>query len=139
MQTVQMWMTSNPITIARDASIIEAIHLMKEKNVRRLPVTCQGKFCGLITDRMIKDYSPGKASALDTWEVHYVLSKTTVQEAMNPNPYTVRPEAPLCEAAQIVHDHKLYGICVTNEKGDLVGLLTTTNFMEALVAICSMI
>jgi acetoin utilization protein AcuB len=86
---------------------------------------------------MIKDYSPGKASALDTWEVHYLLSKTTVKDAMNAHPFTVRPEAPLCEAAQIVHDNKLYGICVTDANGNLVGLLTTTNFMEALVAICS--
>jgi len=37
----------------------------------------------------------------------------------------------------LVHDKKLYGLCVTDKNGDLVGLLTTTNFMEALIAICS--
>ena len=137
MQTVAQWMTKNPITIDKDASIIEAIHLLKEKNIRRLPVTCNGKFCGLITDRMIKEYSPGKGTPLDTWEVHYVLSKAKVYDAMNPTPYTITPDAPLCQAAQLVRDKKLYGLCVTDTEGNLVGLLTTTNFMEALVAICS--
>lgn len=137
MTKVSEWMTTNPVTIDEDASIIEAIHLLKEKDIRRLPVTSKGKFCGLITDRMIKDYSPGKATSLDTWEVHYVLSKATVKDAMNSHPFTISQDAPLCLAAQMVHDNKLYGLCVTDQDGELVGILTTTNFMEALIAICS--
>lgn len=136
MHRVEQWMTKNPVTINEDASIIEAIHLMKEKDFRRLPVTCRGQLCGLITDRIIKEYSPGKATSLDTWEVHYVLSKATVRDVMNPSPVTVRPETPLSEAAQIMHDNKLYGVCVTDQGGQLVGILTATNLMEALVTIC---
>ncbi len=136
MQTVEQWMTKNPITIEEDASIIEAMHLMKEKNVRRFPVTCKGKFCGLITDRMIKGYTPGQSSSLDTWEVHYILSKATVRDAMNARPLTITPNAPLCEAARIIHDNKLYGLCVTDSNNNLVGLLTTTNLMDALIALC---
>ena len=136
MQTVEQWMTRNPYTIEVDASIIEAMHLMKEKNIRRLPVTCSGKFCGLITDRMIKEFTPGQSSSMDTWEVHYILAKATVKDAMNPHPLTITPEAPLCQAAQIIHDNKLYGLCVTDGNNHLVGLLTNTNLMEALISIC---
>jgi len=138
MQTVEQWMTKNPLTIEKDASIIEAIHLLKEKDIRRLPVTCNGKFCGLITDRMIKEYTPGKSTPLDTWEVHYILSKATVKDAMNPHPFTITPDTPLCQAAQLVHDNKLYGLCVTDKNGELVGILTTTNFMDALISICGL-
>ncbi|HEX5773720.1 MAG TPA: CBS domain-containing protein, partial [Geomobilimonas sp.] len=135
MTKVEKWMTRNPITIDADASIIETIHLMKEKNVRRLPVMKKGKFVGLITDRMIKEYTPSKATALDTWEIHYILSKTPVKEAMNEKPYTVTPDTDLTDAAQTIHDKKLYGLCVVDYKGDLVGILTTTNILEALIAI----
>lgn len=134
---VSDWMTSNPITIEEDASIIEAIHLMKENDVRRLPVTCKGKYCGLLTERMIMDYTPGKATPLDTWEVHYVLSKAKVTDAMNPKPYTITPDAKLCDAVKLMHDNKLNGICVTEASGKLVGVLTTTNLMEALMSICT--
>ena len=137
MQTVEQWMTPNPITIEVNASIIEAMHLMKEKKIRRMPVTCSGKFCGLITERMIKGFTPGQSSSMDTWEIHYVLSKATVQDAMNPHPLTIMPEAPLTQAAQIIRDNKLYGLCVTDKDNNLIGLLTTTNLMDALIAICN--
>jgi acetoin utilization protein AcuB len=81
---------------------------------------------------MLKDYSPGKATSLDTWEVHYLLSKTPVKEAMNPEPHTTTPDAPLVEAAKTIRDHKLYGLCVVNESGDLVGILTIKDLIEAL-------
>lgn len=136
MTKVEKWMTRNPITIEADASVIEAIHLMKEKKVRRLPVMRKGKFVGIVTDRMIKEYTPSKATSLDTWEVHYILSKTPVTEAMNPKPYTVTPQTDLTAAAQLIHDNKLYGVCVVDDSGDLIGILTTTNIIEALLTIC---
>lgn len=126
------WMTRKPITIEADASIIEGVHVMKERNVRRLPVMKKGKLVGILTDRMLKDYSPGKATTLDTWEVHYLLSKTPVTEAMNPNPHTVKAETDLTEAALIIRDNKLYGLCVVDDYGNLIGILTITNIMNAL-------
>ncbi|MGZ7031777.1 MAG: CBS domain-containing protein [Thermoanaerobaculia bacterium] len=126
------WMTRNPITIEDDASIIEALHLMKERDIRRLPVMHEGRLAGIITDRILKDYSPGKATSLDTWEVHYLLSKTSVKEVMNPHPHTVTPDHKLIEAAAVIRDYKLYGLCVVNDKGDLVGVLTIKDLIEAL-------
>jgi acetoin utilization protein AcuB len=131
--TVADWMTKNPITIEEDASVIEAIHLLKEKNIRRLPVMRRGKLVGLVTEKMLFGYMPAKASSLDQWELHYLLSKTPVKAAMNPKPHTVTPETPLSEAAKLIHDRKLNGIIAVNAQGELVGLLTTTNALEALI------
>ena len=131
--TVADWMTKNPITVEEDASVIEAIHLLKEKNIRRLPVMKRGKLVGLVTEKMLFGYMPAKASSLDQWELHYLLSKTPVTAAMNPKPHTVRPETPLAEAARLLHDRKLNGVIVVDEHGDLVGIMTTTNALEALI------
>jgi acetoin utilization protein AcuB len=130
---VSDWMTKNPITIDAGATIIEAIHLLKEKNIRRLPVMREGKLVGIVTERMLLTYSPGKSTAMDAWEVHYVLAKTAVTAAMNPKPHTVSPDTDLADAAQLIHDRKLNGITVVDGTGNLVGLLTTTNALEALV------
>jgi len=128
------WMTPNPITIDASATIVEAIHLLKEKNIRRLPVMRQGKLVGIVTERMLLSFSPGKSSSLDTWELHYLLARTPVTEAMNPKPHTVTPDTELADAAQLIRDRKLNGVTVVNEHGDLVGILTTTNALEALIA-----
>ena len=133
MTSVRKWMTKNPVTIDQESSIIEAIHLMKEKGVRRLPVMTKGRLTGLITERMIKDYTPGKATSLDTWEVHYLLSKTPVKEIMNPSPITITPDMELATAAQLILDHKLYGLCVVDSKGDLVGIMSVGDMLRAVV------
>ncbi len=131
--TVGEWMTKNPITIEQDASVIEAIHLLKEKNIRRLPVMKKGKLAGLVTEKMLYGYMPAKASSLDQWELHYLLSKTPVKAAMNAKPHTVSSDTPISEVAKLLHDRKLNGVLVVNDKGDLAGLLTTTNALEALI------
>ena len=131
------WMTKNLITIAEDASIIEAIHLLKEKNIRRLPVMRHGKIAGVVTEKMLLSFSPGKSSALDAWEAHYLLSKTPVRDAMNSNPHMVTPQTDIRDAAKLLHDRKLNGVLVVNENRDLVGIFTTTNALEALMAVAS--
>lgn len=136
MTKVERWMTSNPITIDASSTVIEALHLMKERKIRRLPVMKKGKIAGILTEAMLKDFTPSKATTLDTWELHYLLTKTPVTEAMNPKPYLVTPKTDLTDAAALLHDKKLNGVLVVDDDHNLVGILTTTNALEALIAIC---
>lgn len=135
--TVGDWMTPGPITIEEDATVMEAIHLLKEKSIRRLPVMRAGRLVGLVTEKMLLGFMPAKGTALDQWELHYLLSRTPVAQAMNPAPHTVTPETSLADAARLLHDRKLNGVLVLNTRGDLVGLLTTTNALEALIHFAS--
>jgi acetoin utilization protein AcuB len=133
MSTVGDWMSRNPVTINEDASLIEAIHVLKEKNIRRLPVMKNGRLAGLITDRMLKEYSPSKATSLDTWEVHYLLSKTLVSEVMNPNPVTAHPDMELWKAAELFLEKRLYGLCVVDSHEELVGIMSVGDVLRAVV------
>jgi acetoin utilization protein AcuB len=127
------WMTRNPYTIGEDASLIEAIHLMKEKNIRRLPVIKAGRLIGMVTDRMLKEFTPSKATSLDTWEVHFLLSKTPIKEVMNPNPVTAPPGMELWQAAELFLEHRLYGLCVVDKDGALVGIMSVGDILRAVV------
>ena len=133
MTKVRRWMTPNPMTIEDSASIVEAIHTLKEKNIRRLPVMHKGRLVGVVTERMLKDFTPSKATSLDTWEVHYLLARTPVTSAMNPKPHKVSPDDEIADVAKLMEDRKLNGVLVVDAKGDLVGILTTTNCLEALI------
>jgi acetoin utilization protein AcuB len=131
--TVGDWMTPHPITIEESASVIEAIHLLKEHGIRRLPVMKKGKLVGLVTEKMLAAYTPGKATTLDQWELHGLLDRTPVKTAMNAEPYKVHPETPLAEAVQLLHDKKLNGVLVVDDHGALAGVFTNTNVHEALI------
>jgi acetoin utilization protein AcuB len=133
MTKVRRWMTPSPLTIEDSASIVEAIHRLKEKNIRRLPVMRGGKLVGVVTEKMLKDFTPSKATSLDTWEVHYLLARTPVTAAMNPKPHKVRPDDEIAQVAKLMEDRKLNGVLVVDEKDDLVGILTTSNCLEALI------
>ena len=61
---VRRWMTPNPMTIEDSATIVEAIHMLKEKNIRRLPVMRQQRVVGVVTEKMLKDFTPSKALQL---------------------------------------------------------------------------
>jgi acetoin utilization protein AcuB len=127
------WMTRNPVVIDARANVLEAMHLLKEKNIRRVPVLRDGKLVGILTERMLLTCSPGSSSSLDAWEANYLLARTQVTEVMNPTPNTVTPDVELADAAKLIHDRKLNGITVVDAQGELVGILTTTNALEALI------
>jgi len=135
MDKVSTWM-KKALTIEDKSSLIEAIHIMKEENIRHLPVMRKEKLIGLLTEGSIQRSTPGKATSLDTWELHYLLSKIPVTESMISNPYTVSPDADIVTAAQLMHDKKLYGLCVVNDQGNLEGILSITDLLEAFIELC---
>ena len=55
-------MTRNPVTVDSETSIIDAKSIMKENNIRRLPVVDKGKLVGIVTERMILEASPSPAT-----------------------------------------------------------------------------
>jgi acetoin utilization protein AcuB len=130
---VAQWMTPNPVTIDSSATIMEAMHVLRERGFRRLPVMHAGKIVGVVTEKMLLGFVPTKATPLDTWEVHYLLARTSVTEAMNPHPHTVGPDTEIADAAKLLRDRKLNGVLVTDGAGHLVGVFTTTNALEALI------
>ena len=136
MTKVGRWMTRDVMTIEKDATVIEAIHFMKEKNIQRLPVMDRGSIAGVVTEKMLAEFKPSKATSLDLWEIHYILSKTLVTEAMNPDPCKMGPDTDLSECAKVLHDQKLGGVLVVDESDNLIGIFTITDALEALIEIC---
>lgn len=53
----------------------------------------------------------------------------TVAEVMTPSPITVKPETPLKEAIALLVEHKISGMPVVSEKGELVGVLSESDLM----------
>ena len=93
-------MTTNPMTIAPDMPVAEALSFMRQKNVRRFPVlNKRGKLVGIVSEKDLLYASPSPATSLSVYEVGYLLSKLKVEEIMTKKVTTVSPDAPLEEAA----------------------------------------
>ncbi len=132
---VKDWMSSDVVTVDDEASIMEVTQLMRENNVRRVPVMKEGRLIGIISDRDIKAASPSKATTLDVHELYYLLSKLKVKEVMTKNPITVGPDDTVEKAAVVMLSNKISGLPILDVRGQLVGILTQGDVFRVLTSI----
>lgn len=133
---IRNWMTKDVITVTPDTSLLKIGKLMKDHNVRRLPVVdAAGKVVGIISDRDVRDASPSKATTLDMYEMHYLLAEVKAQSIMTPRPLTVKPTDTVERAAMIMLDNRVGGLPVVDDNGDLCGIIADHDVFKALVNI----
>jgi len=132
---VKDWMSPRVITVDESDSLSVAINTLKRNKIRHLPVLSDDKLVGIVTDRDIKRASPSKATSLDIWEVHYLMSKIKVKDVMVRKPYTVSDEATIEKAALLMDKHKIGSLPVLDDNDNLVGLLSIHDIFSALINI----
>jgi acetoin utilization protein AcuB len=120
--TVRDFMTFTPHIIGRQQTLATAHLLMRSNGIRHLPVLDGGVLVGVVSERdlhlveTLKDTDP---------------RTTPVEEAMSPDPLTVRPETPLADAARLMHEHKT-GSVIVIERDHVVGIFTAVDALRAL-------
>jgi len=115
-------MIPDPIAITANASISDAIELMKTNHIRHLPVVSKGrKLEGLVT---LADLKQGLIPSM--------LGDVDMKDLMITDPMTVAPEDDIETAAQIIYNHKIGGLPVT-KNGRLVGIITETDMLRAFI------
>jgi acetoin utilization protein AcuB len=117
------------ISITPDVPITEALNLMKQERIRRLPVVKGGKIVGIVSDKDLLNASPSSATSLSVWEMNYLLSKITIRELMTKKVLTVTEDTPIEEAARIMADNKIGGLPVMRN-GSVVGIITETDLFK---------
>ena len=126
-------MTQTPVTTTPDTSVTEALRLMREKKVRRLPVVDhKGRLAGIVSDKDLLCASPSPATSLSVWEMNYLLSRLKVEEVMTRKVITVSEDTPLEEAARIMADSKIGGLPVMRDDR-LVGIVTETDLFKIFI------
>lgn len=127
---VREWMSRQPVTITMDMSITEALRVMRQRQVRRLPVLDEsGDMVGIVSESDLLYASPSPVTSLSIYEMHDLLTRLKVSELMAKDVITVTPDTPLEEAARIMADSKIGGLPVV-EDGRLVGIITETDIFK---------
>lgn len=126
-------MTLKPITITPDVSVTEALRLMNERKIRRLPVVDEaGRVVGIVSDRDLLQASPSPATSLAIWEIHDLLAKLTVGKTMTRDVITIPEDTPLEEAARVMVDSKIGGLPVM-KGSELVGIISESDLFKTLL------
>jgi acetoin utilization protein AcuB len=132
---VKQKMTKKPITTTTDASVSDALSLMHEKKVHRLPVLDPGgKLVGIVSEGDLLYASPSPATTLNVWEMHALLAKLKVEKVMTRKVITVTEDTPVEEAACVMVEKKIGGLPVLREK-ELVGIITETDIFKVFISL----
>ena len=123
----------NLITAPPETPVLDARRLMLEKRIRHLLVTeGERRLVGIVTDRDIRLNLPSQATSLSVWEINHLLTKLTVGEVMTRTIITIGPERDARDAAQLMLDHAIGALPVT-EAGALIGIVTETDILRGFV------
>ncbi|MFZ5774216.1 MAG: CBS and ACT domain-containing protein [Thermodesulfobacteriota bacterium] len=130
---IKDWMAKDVLTVDENTSLMRATRIMKENNIRRLPVVAHGKLIGIVTDRDVKDASPSKTTSLDIHELYYLLSEMKVKDVMTAQPLTLGAGETLEKAALVMLEGKISGLPVVDESGHLVGVVSETDVLRGFI------
>ena len=103
-------MISDPITVAPEQKISEALDIMRKYRISGLPVTKHGRLVGILTNRDLRF-----EKKLDR-PVAEVMTKDKL--------VTVKPGVGLDEAKEILHQHRIEKLLVVDDNFELKGLIT---------------
>jgi acetoin utilization protein AcuB len=106
-----------PITIERTASLAEAHRVMRQYQIRHLPVLEGGNLVGVVTQRDLNLLaSVGEAD----------IENSKVEKAMTEHPFIVTSDAALDEVLDIMADHK-YGSVIVMGRAGVEGIFTAAD------------
>jgi acetoin utilization protein AcuB len=115
-------MTTVPHSIGLEQTLSMASAMMAEHHIRHLPVLQGGTLLGILTDRDVKLIQ--SLAGVDA-------ERTTVEEAMTEQPFTVSPDAQLDEVVSEMAE-KRYGCAVVVQNHRVVGIFTAVDACQAL-------
>jgi acetoin utilization protein AcuB/CBS domain-containing protein len=122
------------VTVNLAAPVSEALALMREHDVRRLPVVIDtGELRGMITQGDIRGADVLRVSGMDPLDIGDALRRIKVYQVMSEEPLAVTPETGLREAAMLMIENKIGGLPVVDTNSIVVGIITESDLFEALV------
>ena len=132
---VKDWMQKDVITGDQRMGMLDAHKLMRDHNIRRLPVV-KGKneLVGIVTRSDIRKAEPSGASTLNMWEMNYLLAKLQLHEIMTKDVLTCKPEDTIKMVATAMQEKKIGALPVVDDKKHVIGIITESDIFRVLIA-----
>lgn len=139
-------MNGRVVTVAADASVLEALRLMLDEHISGVPVTApDGSLVGMLTEGdFLRRSELGTELHHPRW-LEFIMGPgrlareyvdthgRKVSEVMTPQVISIREEAPLIDAVRLMEQHRIKRLPVLGDKG-IVGILSRADLMRAFVA-----
>jgi acetoin utilization protein AcuB len=132
---VSEMMTKEVATVTEDASLSKAFQILHEQRHKVLPVVDGQKLVGLLSEKLLAEVKPSKATSLSMHEINYLMSRTKVREVMLKlaEVFVTSPSALVEEAAMALYTHDIGSLPVVLPDKTLVGIITQTDIFKTFI------
>ena len=123
MPSMSRYMTRQPWTIRKNATMAQAHEMMRAHRIRHLPVLEARKLVGLVSERdlhLIETLPDGNPE------------EVTVEEAMSGEVYVVSADDPVDVVVEKMAERKYGSAVVVDRRGVVQGIFTTTDALQVL-------
>jgi acetoin utilization protein AcuB len=130
--TAQDVMTANPMTVSSRASIAEAWDLMREAEIRHVPVVENGALVGIVSDRDLARLDVVRLLTVEGADALRRELAMPVVDVMSSDVVTVEPETDLSDVIELLVESKLGAIPVVRpDSGEVVGIVSYIDVLRA--------
>ncbi|MEO0330057.1 MAG: IMP dehydrogenase, partial [Pseudomonadota bacterium] len=117
-------MVVNPLTIGPDATLQDAMDVMRANNISGIPVVENGKDGGHVAGKLL--------GILTNRDVRFASNPDQkVHELMTRDLITVREGVNQDEAKRLLHQHRIEKLLVVDDQGHCVGLITVKDIEKS--------
>lgn len=133
-ESISHIMSADPVTVHEGQKLSEVRHLLQEHKIHHIPVVSGRRFIGLISSADLLRVSYGDVYTQDTRTVDALLDTLTIREVMSEDVRTAAATATIRESAEALSSGSYHCLPVVDAAGDLVGVVTSTDLIQFLLA-----
>jgi len=130
--TVRSLMSSPVISIPKTMRLPQIKNLMRDNNIRRLPVLDDDRVVGIVTYGDIRNAFPSDATTLSIYELSYLIGQVSAADIMRRAVITVDADTSVVDVARLMLTQKISGLPVV-DNGKLVGMITESDIFRAVL------
>jgi acetoin utilization protein AcuB len=129
-------MQTQLITATPEMSLAEVQRLMRDNNIRHVPVVSGKHLVGIMTDRDVREASPSPATTLTRGEIVYRMETTPIKTCMTRDVLWIGPDIEMVDATRLLLQRKV-GCLPVVYNGTLVGVVTEMDCLRAFLETAS--
>jgi len=125
-------MTAFPVTVTSQATVAEALDLMRDMDIRHLPVVDGGALVGMLSDRDLAYVNVGALLTDQGADAVRRELATPVIKVMRPDVICVEPETDVTEVIELLLEHKIGAVPVIRPGTQaVVGIVSYIDVLRA--------
>lgn len=129
-EPVSKIMTENVLTVQKNDDLHEVVELLNRNKIRHIPVVDGAEVIGIISRSDINRLTFGSLFDNQEGADEAVLTMLSIPQVMTGKPRLVTSDQSIKEVAEIFATEEFHALPVTDERGKLAGIVTTTDVIR---------